>query len=281
MLLNPKTFQSACPDAGSRDLMRKTIEFFENKGLARIKHDDHERVWYADFLDFVKRERLFSTLLTPDAYGGGKTRWDTFRNCEMNEILGFYGLAYWYTWQVSILGLGPIWMSGNEEVKRQTAEHLRQGGIFAFGLSEKDHGADIYSSGMTLDPEGAGGLRRQRREVLHRQRERGGPGLGLREDGRRRSQGLRLLRRPLEAPEFRVRAERLQLAELRRRVPPERLPDHRRRHPLQGLGRVGRVPEHRQRRQVQPGLGLDRTLHPRALRGAEPRGAPQALRSRT
>ena len=156
MLLNPKTFQSACPDAGSRDVMRKTIEFFENKGLARIKHDDHERVWYADFLDFVKREKVFATLLTPSAYGGGETRWDTFRNCEMNEILGFYGLAYWYTWQVSILGLGPIWMSGNEAVKRQTAEHLRQGGIFAFGLSEKDHGADIYSSGMTLESKGQG-----------------------------------------------------------------------------------------------------------------------------
>ena len=24
--------------------------------------------------------------------------------------LAFYGLAYWYTWQVTILGLGPIWM---------------------------------------------------------------------------------------------------------------------------------------------------------------------------
>jgi acyl-CoA dehydrogenase len=156
MLLNPKTFQSACPDASSREVMRKTIEFFESKGLARIKHDDHERVWYADFLDFVKREKVFSTLLTPEAYGGGETRWDTFRNCEMNEILGFYGLAYWYTWQVSILGLGPIWMSGNDEVKRKTAEHLRQGGIFAFGLSEKDHGADIYASGMLLEPKGQG-----------------------------------------------------------------------------------------------------------------------------
>ncbi len=34
-------------------------------------------------------------------------RWDTYRNCIFNEILGFYGLSYWYAWQVSILGLGP------------------------------------------------------------------------------------------------------------------------------------------------------------------------------
>jgi len=30
-------------------------------------------------------------------------RWDTWRNCEFNEILAFYALHYWYTWQVSIL----------------------------------------------------------------------------------------------------------------------------------------------------------------------------------
>jgi len=59
-------------------------------------------------------------------------------------------LAYWYTWQVSILGLGPIWMSNNETVKANTAELLKNGEIFAFGLSEKEHGADIYASDMDL-----------------------------------------------------------------------------------------------------------------------------------
>ena len=52
-------------------------------------------------------------------YGDADARWDTWRICEFNEILGFYGLAYWYTWQVSILGLGPIWMSKNEALKRK------------------------------------------------------------------------------------------------------------------------------------------------------------------
>ncbi len=48
--------------------MRKTIEFFENKGRRRIKEDDHERVWYADFLDFVAQEQIFAKLMTPPAY---------------------------------------------------------------------------------------------------------------------------------------------------------------------------------------------------------------------
>jgi acyl-CoA dehydrogenase len=150
MLLNPKRGVREYPDEASRELMLAVIDFFETKGLARIKHDDHERIWYADFLEFVKDRKLFSTLLTPPGYGGDGCRWDTWRNCELNEILGFYGLAYWYTWQVTILGLGPIWMSDNEEVKRKTADLLEEGGIFAFGLSEKEHGADLYSSEMTL-----------------------------------------------------------------------------------------------------------------------------------
>jgi len=153
MLLNPKQGVRHYPDDASREAMLAVIEFFENKGLARIKHDDHERVWYRDFLDFVKDKQLFATFLAPPEYGGEGCRWDTWRNCELNEILGFYGLAYWYTWQVSILGLGPIWMSGNEEVKRSTAQHLKHGGIFAFGLSEKEHGADLYSSEMKLHPQ--------------------------------------------------------------------------------------------------------------------------------
>lgn len=136
--------------------MTKTIAFFEAKGKTKLKEDYHARQWYADFLEFVKEERIFAQLLTPSPYGGNDCRWDTFRNCDFNEILGFYGLPYWYTWQVTILGLGPIWMGNNEELKKKTAELLEDGGIFAFGLSEKEHGADLYSSEMMLTPLGDG-----------------------------------------------------------------------------------------------------------------------------
>ena len=155
-LLNPKTQTFDHLDESSRQIMLKTIDFFEKKGKAGIKNDDHERVWYADFIDFIKKEKIFATLLTPAAIGNGDTRWDTFRNCDFNEILGFYGLPYWYTWQVTILGLGPIWMSPNEKIKQKTARLLEEGGIFAFGLSEKAHGADLYASEMALTPLGNG-----------------------------------------------------------------------------------------------------------------------------
>jgi acyl-CoA dehydrogenase len=55
-----------------------------------------------------------------------------------------------------VLGLGPIWMSDNESLKQRAAQALEQGGIFAFGLSEKEHGADVYSTDMILTPRGDG-----------------------------------------------------------------------------------------------------------------------------
>ncbi|MBA3030098.1 MAG: acyl-CoA dehydrogenase [Desulfobacteraceae bacterium] len=156
MLLNPKEEKFENLDNKSREIMLKTIEFFEKRGKVKLKADYEAREWYSDFLEFVKKEKIFATLLTPTPYGNENKRWDTYRNCFFSEILGFYGLPYWYTWQVSILGLGPIWMGKNDKVKKRTAQLLDNGEIFAFGLSEKQHGADLYSSEMALTPLGNG-----------------------------------------------------------------------------------------------------------------------------
>jgi acyl-CoA dehydrogenase len=83
ILLNPKNLSREYPDERSKDIMQKTIEFFENRGKTKLKEMDHNRVWYSDFLEFIKKERIFSTLLTPSGYadkGDADTRWDTWRN---------------------------------------------------------------------------------------------------------------------------------------------------------------------------------------------------------
>ena len=152
ILLNPNRYSGSSRDPRSRELMRKTIEFFEAKGKQRLKTDYHAQVWYGDFLEAVKRDKIFATVCTPAGYGADDSRWDTARICDFAEILGFYGLQYWYTWQVSVLGLGPIWMSANEDAKNRAAGLLEGGAIFAFGLSEQTHGADIYSTDMIVTP---------------------------------------------------------------------------------------------------------------------------------
>ncbi|WP_297595658.1 acyl-CoA dehydrogenase family protein [Mycobacterium sp.] len=159
MLLNPHHLQRQYPDRRSAEIMAATVDFFESRGKARLKSDDHERVWYSDFLDHIGRERIFASLLTPSAHGASDDlacRWDTYRISAFAEIVGFYGLNYWYPFQVTALGLGPIWMSANEDAKRKAAALLEAGEVFAFGLSEQTHGADVYQTDMNLTPSDGG-----------------------------------------------------------------------------------------------------------------------------
>ncbi len=160
-LLNPARFDAREFDPATRRLFRATIDWFEAKGKVRLMEETFSDAWYADFIEFLAEERALATLLTPRGEAGEDPdkRWDTSRNAVFNEILGFYGLPYWYAWQVTILGLGPIWQSGNEVARRRAAELLEGGAVFAFGLSEREHGADIYSTDMLLTPDGEDGFR--------------------------------------------------------------------------------------------------------------------------
>ncbi|HZJ84131.1 MAG TPA: acyl-CoA dehydrogenase, partial [Syntrophomonadaceae bacterium] len=146
----PKKYGNPFRDQETNDLFRRTIDFFENKGLQSIKEDDEDLRWCDDFLQFNQEAGAYAKLLTPAGYGDPDARFDMNRIAQFNEILAFYGLSYQYNYQVSILGLGPIWMGDNEEVKHKTGQLLKEGGIFAFGLSEKEHGADLYSNEMKL-----------------------------------------------------------------------------------------------------------------------------------
>ncbi|MEZ5021999.1 MAG: acyl-CoA dehydrogenase [Chitinophagales bacterium] len=156
LILHPLKTDYSHLDEESQDIMQKTIAWFEAKGKQKLTDDDRNFVWYADFLAFIKEEKIFAKLMTPSGYGKSNSRWDTARIAAFTEICGFYGLCYWYTYQVSSLGLGPVWMSDNETVKQKAAKLLDEGHIFAFGLSEKEHGADIYSSDMILTKTGEG-----------------------------------------------------------------------------------------------------------------------------
>ena len=159
-LLNPRVYDAAEFDPATQRLFRATIDWFEAKGKTRLTSETLSDAWYSDFIEFLARERAFAKLLTParDAAGDPDKRWDTRRNAVFNEILGFYGLPYWYAWQVTILGLGPIWQSDNAAARARAARLLDDGEVFAFGLSEREHGADIYSTDMILTPDGNGGF---------------------------------------------------------------------------------------------------------------------------
>ncbi|TWI75304.1 acyl-CoA dehydrogenase [Desulfobotulus alkaliphilus] len=153
ILFNPKLHNRKHADEKTQKMMQAVIDYFETKGLKSIKKDWHDKTWNYEFVKFMKDNQVMATLMTPAGYGAEDSRWDTYRNSVFAEISAFYGITYWYTYQVSMLGLGPIWMGSNEEIKHKTAKLLQDGEVFAFGLSEKEHGADIYSSDMMLYPQ--------------------------------------------------------------------------------------------------------------------------------
>ena len=43
------------------------IDWFEQRGKTKLLRDDLDALWVSDFLDFIKRERIFDDL--PDAIG--------------------------------------------------------------------------------------------------------------------------------------------------------------------------------------------------------------------
>ncbi|HXO80517.1 MAG TPA: acyl-CoA dehydrogenase family protein [Mycobacterium sp.] len=154
LLFDPNTYDPSHFDPETRRQLRAVIEWFEARGKVKLLRDDLEATWVSDFLDFIKQEKIFATFLTPSEYGGGDAnkRWDTSRNAALSEIFGFYGLSYWYAEQVTILGLGPIWQSDNIKAKERAAAQLEAGGVMAFALSEREHGADIYNTDLLLTP---------------------------------------------------------------------------------------------------------------------------------
>ena len=164
LLFNPKNYDPSFLDDRSREQLKALVGFFEDKGKAELMSEYFAGTWYRDFLDFSAEQGLMANMGTPSQVGGllggaegtEAARWDTARINEFNEILGFYSLAHWYTWQVSVLGLGPVWLSDNDEAKASVGKMLESGSIFGFGLSEKEHGADIYSTDMILTRSGDG-----------------------------------------------------------------------------------------------------------------------------
>ena len=85
-LFNPRTFDPSAFDEETSRLLTAVIDWFEDRGKARLLAEDLDRVWYDDFLKFVADEKLFATFNTPAAEAGGTDehgpakRWDTARN---------------------------------------------------------------------------------------------------------------------------------------------------------------------------------------------------------
>ena len=74
------------------------------------------------------------------------------------EIFAFLSPAHAYSLQVTFLGLFPILMSDNDSLKADAIAILEEGGLFAFGVSEREHGADLLANEFEVRPAIPNGL---------------------------------------------------------------------------------------------------------------------------
>jgi acyl-CoA dehydrogenase len=160
--LRPLNLFSATPQPGSGVYRRigsihELLNFFESKGLAALKVEDREERWYDDWLEHNSRHGIYASLLSPAAYSSRGAYFDLLNLVRFVEAFGSCSPAHGYSFQVSFLGLFPILMSSNEALKKEAIAALENGALFAFGVSEKTHGSDLYSNEFEIRTSADGG----------------------------------------------------------------------------------------------------------------------------
>ncbi len=130
--------------------IRKLIAFFEAKGLAAIKEEDRREQWYGDWLKYQSAEGLYASVLSPARFSSRGAKLDLLQLVRFVEVFAYYSPAHAYSFQVSFLGLISILTGSNDALKQEAVARLEAGELLAFGVSEKQHGADLFGNEFTI-----------------------------------------------------------------------------------------------------------------------------------
>jgi acyl-CoA dehydrogenase len=89
--------------------------------------------------------------MSPKAYSTRGCELDLLKLTRFWEASTYFSAAHAYSLHVTFLGLFPILRSNNEDLKREAVASLEAGGIFAFGVSEQEHGADLLGNEFAVN----------------------------------------------------------------------------------------------------------------------------------
>jgi acyl-CoA dehydrogenase len=137
--------------------IRKLVEFFTSKGLAAIKQEDREELWYSDWIAYQQKHRLYADVLSPAEFSNRSNFFDLLRYARFIEVVAYCSPAHGYSLQVTFLGLISILMGSNPLLKREAVSALESGELLAFGVSERDHGSDLLANEFTIADSETGG----------------------------------------------------------------------------------------------------------------------------
>jgi acyl-CoA dehydrogenase len=155
-------FDPASSAAGTAEYLedssvRRLRDFFQSKGLEALKQEDLHEDWYPDWIDYQAKHRLYASVLSPERYSSFGNRFNLLKLTRFLETFAYFSPAHAYSLHVSFLGLFPILMSSNEALKKEAIAKLEEGGLFAFGVSERGHGSDLFANEFTVKQAGAAG----------------------------------------------------------------------------------------------------------------------------
>lgn len=159
----PRAFFTAHPPTAVEAYLndpsaQKLIQFFQDKGLAALKDEDLRAQWYDDWLAYQASHNLYANLLAPRHYSTMGAELNLLRLTRFFECFGYCSPAHGYSLQVSFLGLFSILMGTNAALKQEAVAALERGGLFAFGVSEKNHGSDLLANQFVVREEASGNL---------------------------------------------------------------------------------------------------------------------------
>lgn len=129
---------------------RKLVEFFDAKGLAAIKEEDRREQWYEDWISYQAEHRLYASVLSPKEFSSSSSQLDLLRLTRFLEVFAYCSPSHGYSLQVTFLGLFSILMGTNTALKREAVQAIEAGGLLAFGVSEKQHGSDLFGNEFTV-----------------------------------------------------------------------------------------------------------------------------------
>jgi acyl-CoA dehydrogenase len=161
--LYPQVFDAPVPSVGVSEYLadpftRLLVDFFHSKGLVVLKKEDQKEHWYGDWIDYQSAHGLYASLLSPAEYSSRGHHFNLRRLTRFLEVFTYYSPAHAYSLHVSFLGLFPILQSENESLKREAVQRLEAGGLFAFAVSEREHGSDLLATEFKLEGSDSGEL---------------------------------------------------------------------------------------------------------------------------
>ena len=148
-------------DDETRRLLRATIDWFEHRGKERLLEDLPQ----PRLVCRLPRVRRQGAIVRQDGHAGARRQRRSRQAVGHQPDLGVQrdpgvlrtGLL------VRLAGHHP--RPGTDLAERERlgtqprGQWLDDGAVFVFGLSEREHGADIYTTDLVLTPDGEGGFR--------------------------------------------------------------------------------------------------------------------------